>query len=221
MANFLPIWKGTKGFEGGYQSLANDSANYCPAKGKPGSQLIGTNYGISALALGDYFHRCPSVAEVKNLTPEMAQRIAKTEFWDPIQGDNIKSQAVAHLIFDATYGSGSYGPQQAKKAINKIIGKDTVPETKTFSLTDREIELINKIPEKQFFKTMFDIRVKFFKGLEYEKGYLNRINTILNMYDAALKSTKKFAMNNVGKIFFAAGVIGLSIGIIMYMRKNK
>ena len=55
MGNFSQIWTGTKGFEGGYQQLANDSANYCPAKGKPGSKLIGTKFGISAIAYGDYF----------------------------------------------------------------------------------------------------------------------------------------------------------------------
>jgi lysozyme family protein len=221
MAIFEPIWKGTKGFEGGYQSLANDSANYCPAKGKPGSQLIGTNFGISAIALGDYFNRCPSVSEVKNLSPDLAKKIAKTEFWDDIQGDKIKSQAVAHLIFDSKYGSGSYGTLAAKQAINAILGTNTVKETKTEKLTDTEIELINKIPEKQFFKTLFDIRVKFFKGLTYEEGYLNRINKLLKMYETGLKSTKKFAMDNVGKIVFAAAAIGLGIGIIMYFRRNK
>ena len=221
MASFEPIWKGTKGFEGGYQSLANDSANYCPAKGKPGSQLIGTNHGMSAIALGDYFHRCPSVAEEKNLTLEQAQRIAKTKFWDPIQGDKIKSQAVAHLIFDATYGSGSYGPQQTREAINEIMGPKTVDVFKSFSLSDKEVDLINQIDEKKFFKTLFDIRVKFFKGLTYEKGYLNRINALLAMYETGLKTTKKFAMDNAGKIVFAVAAIGLGIGIIMYLRRNK
>lgn len=220
MANFAPIWQGTKGFEGGYQSLANDSANYCPAKGKPGSQLIGTNGGISAIALGDYFHRCPTVAEVKNLSPELRQKIAKTEFWDDIQGDKIKSQAVAHLIFDSKYGSGSYGTLATKQAINKIMGPGTVKEAKTEKLTDREIDLINSIPEKQFFKALFDIRVNFFKGLTYEKGYLNRINALLAMYESGLKTTKKFAMDNVGKIVFAVAAISLGIGIIMYFKKK-
>lgn len=221
MANFDPIWNGTKGFEGGYQALANDSANYCPAKGKPGSQLIGTNFGISAIALGDYFHRCPSVTEVRNLSPEKAEEIAKTMFWDHVQGDKIKSQAVAHLIFDSKYGSGSYGTLAAKQAINKIMGPGTVPETKTDKLTDHEIDLINKIPEKEYFKALFDVRVKFFKGLTYEQGYLNRIDAILAMYDSALKTTKTYAANNIGKIIVALSVIGIGIGIIIYsQRKN-
>ncbi len=221
MANFDPIWNGTTGFEGGYQSLANDSSNYCPAKGMAGSQLIGTNHGISAILLGDYFHKCPAIADVKNLTQDQAKRIAKTKFWDVVQGDKIKSQAVAHLIFDATYGSGSYGPQQTREAINAIMGPKTVDVFKSFSLSDKEVALINEIDEQKFFKALFDIRVKFFKGLQYEKGYLNRINALLAMYDFSLKDSKKFAMDNVGKIIFAIGAIGLGIGIIMYLRRNK
>ncbi len=221
MAKFEPIWKGTKGFEGGYQALANDSANYCPGKGKPGSQLIGTNFGVSAIALADYFHRCPSVKEVKEMTPELAYKIAKTEFWDDIQGDKIKSQAVAHLIFDSKYGSGSYGPLQAKQTINKILGAGTVPETKTEKLTDKEISLINSIPEKTFFKIMSDIRIKFFKGMTYEKGYLNRMETLTSMYEAALKNTKRFTVDNIGKITLVIATVSLGIGIIMYLRRDK
>jgi lysozyme family protein len=220
VASFQPIWIGTKGFEGGYQSLANDSANYCPAKGKPGSQLIGTNYGISAIALGDYFRRCPSVSEVKNLSAQQAQVIAKTKFWDVIKGDKIKSQAVAHLIFDSIYGSGSYGPMQTREAINKTLGAKTVAVFKSFSLSDKEIALINQIDPRTFFKTLFDIRVKFFKGLTYEKGYLNRINALLLMYQNDLKSTQIQQANQFVKIGLAIAAVSLGIGILLYLKKK-
>lgn len=221
MASFEPIWNGTKGFEGGYQALINDSANYCPAKGKPGSKLVGTNHGMSAIALADYFKRCPSVLEVKNLTEAEAKKIAKLKFWDKVQGDKIKSQGVAHLIFDSLYGSGSYGPYHVRQAINKIMGPNKVNEVKSFVLSDQEINLINKIPEQVFFKTLFEIRVAFFKGLLYEQGYLNRINKLLGMYNEAFKTTKKVVFNNLGKIVFAVAIIGLTVGVIMQMKKSK
>jgi lysozyme family protein len=194
-ADFKPVWKGTKQFEGGYQAMPNDTANYCPAKGKPGSQLIGTNHGISAIGMASYIKRCPSVAEMKGLSESKAMEIAKKQYWDPIQADSIRSQAVAHLIFDSTYGSGSYGPLQVRQTINKIKGPGTVKEAKTFTLTSPEIDLINKIPEKQFFTELYNRRVQFFKGMTFEKGLTNRVNKLKDMYmqgvDMALKATKR------------------------------
>lgn len=221
MANFSQIWTGTKGFEGGYQQLANDSANYCPAKGKPGSKLIGTKFGISAIAYGDYFHRCPTVAEIKNLTPELAQKIAKTKFWDPVQGDKINSQPVAHLVFDSTYGSGSYGPLHTRKAINQLMGSGTVKEYKSFSLSDDEVNKINSLPADKLFRALSDIRKNFFKGLTYEKGYMNRMAKIVAMYSGMLADPEKLVKQHKGDILIAFTVLAIGVGTFLLIRKYR
>ncbi|MFY9308544.1 MAG: glycosyl hydrolase 108 family protein [Bacteroidia bacterium] len=219
MGSFTPIWKGTKGFEGGYQQLANDSANYCPAKGKPGSKLIGTKFGISAIAYGDYFQRCPTVEEIKNLTPELAQKIAKTKFWDAVQGDKIKSQPVAHLVFDSVYGSGSYGPLHTRQAINKLMGAGTVQEYKSFELSDNEVEKINSLPDNKFFTVLSDIRKSFFKGLTYEKGYLNRMAKIVAMYSTGFFSdAEEVVKEHKGGVVIGITVIALGIGAFFLIR---
>ncbi len=211
MANFDLIWKGTKGFEGGYQALSKDSGNYCPPKGKPGSELIGTNMGISAIAYKEYFNRCPSVSDMKNLAPDVARKIAKTEFWDSLKLDKVKSQAVAHLIFDGMFMSGSYGPEQVRKAINSIKGKNTVKVFKSFSLSDQEVALINSIPEKKFFTALYAIRKAFLTGQTYEKGYLARIGQILNMYQAGMSAVNAGVQSKTVKII---AITGLVIGIL-------
>lgn len=221
MGNFLQIWTGTKGFEGGYQQLANDSANYCPAKGKPGSKLIGTKFGISAIAYGDYFHRCPTVEEIKNLTPELAQKIAKTKFWDPVQGDKIQSQPVAHLIFDSVYGSGSYGPLHTRQAINKLMGVGTVKEYKSFNLSEDEVNKINNLPAGKFFDTLSAIRKNFFKGLTYEKGYLNRMAKLVAMYSGMLSDSTEVVKKHKGKVVAVLSVIALSIGTFLWIRHHR
>lgn len=223
MADFIPIWKGTKGFEGGYQQLANDSANYCPAKGKPGSKLIGTKFGISAIAYGDYFKRCPSVEEIKNLTPELAQKIAKTKFWDQVQGDKISSQAVAHLVFDSVYGSGSYGPLHTRQAVNKLMGAGTVKEFKSFTLSTDEVQKINSLPSEKFFQTLSAIRKNFFKGLTYEKGYMNRMAKIVSMYAGMLSQPEAIVKQHPNGVIIALSVVALGVGIfftIRYYRKK-
>lgn len=221
MANFSSVWAGTKGFEGGYQQLANDSANYCPAKGKPGSKLIGTKYGISAIAYGDYFKRCPTVAEIKNLTPELAQKIAKSKFWDQVQGDKINSQPVAHLVFDSVYGSGSYGPLHTRQAINKLMGKGTVQEYKSFKLSDDEISKINSLSASKFFTTLSDIRKNFFKGLTYEKGYMNRMAKIVAMYSGMLTNPEQLVKQHKGGVLIAFTVLAVGVGTFLLIRHYK
>lgn len=218
MGSFSQIWTGTKGFEGGYQQLVNDVANYCPAKGKPGSKLIGTKFGISAIAFGDYFHRCPGVAEMKNLDTQTAEKIAKAKFWDPVQGDKINSQPVAHLVFDATYGSGSYGPLHARRAINQVLGQGTVKEYKSFNLSDSEVSKINSIPPTTFFNTLMAIRKKFFKGLTYEQGYMNRMNQLIAMYAGILAEPEQAIVHHAKGLGIAVGIIALGVSIVIYVR---
>jgi lysozyme family protein len=221
MGSFAQIWTGTKGFEGGYQQLANDVANYCPAKGKPGSKLIGTKFGISAIAYGDYFHRCPTVDEIKNLSPDLAQKIAKAKYWDPVQGDKIRSQAVAHLVFDSVYGSGGYGPLHTRRAINKLMGPGTVKEYKSFNLSNDEVSKINSLPADKFFNTLMDIRKDFFRGLAYEQGYMNRMAKIAAMYVQALSHPEEVIKHHSGAAAIVLGVIAVGVGTVFIVRAYK
>lgn len=221
MGDFAAIWKGTKGFEGGYQQLANDSANYCPAKGKPGSRLIGTKYGISAIAYGDYFHKCPTVEQIKNLTPELAQKIARTKFWNPIQGDRLQNQAVAHLVFDSIYGSGSIGVLHTRQAINQLMGAGTVKEYKSFSLSNDEVARINRLPADQFFKTLSGIRKNFFKGLTYEKGYMNRMAKIVATYAGMLSDPANVVRHHKAGVTILLSVIILGTSTFFFIRWQR
>lgn len=221
MGDFAAIWKGTKGFEGGYQQLANDSANYCPAKGKPGSKLIGTKYGISAIAYGDYFHRCPTIEQIKNLTPELAQKIARTKFWDPIQGDKLQSQAVAHLVFDSVYGSGSIGVLHTRQAINQLAGAGTVKEFKSFNLSNDEVARINRLPADRFFTALSNIRKNFFKGLTYEKGYMNRMAKIVATYAGMLSDPAGVVKRHKAGVVILLSVIALGTGAFFLMRWQR
>lgn len=221
MGDFAQIWKGTKGFEGGYQQLANDSANYCPAKGKPGSKLIGTKFGISAIAYGDYFHRCPTAEEIKNLSPELAYKIAKTKFWDPVQGDRIRNQAVAHLVFDSVYGSGSYGPLHTRQAINKLKGPGTVKEFKSFALSNDEVDKINSLSPGAVFKTLSTIRKNFFKGMTYERGYMNRMAKITAMYAGMLTDQGTVVMHHKAGLVITLSLIVLGAGAFYLIRRHN
>jgi lysozyme family protein len=218
MANFDKIWANTKEFEGGFQQLALDTANYCPGQGKPGATLIGTNHGISAIGFAHYNNDvCPTVSQIKNLSVTEAKKIAKKQYWDPIQGDKINSQAVANLIFDITYG-GSSGPLHVRQAINQIKGKGTVSEFKSFTLTDAEIKLINSIPEKQLFDTLVAIRRNYYVGHTYQAGLTTRLNKLAAMYGPTLKNAVLSAQKHIVPILIIGSLFSIGLFIIL---KNK
>ena len=213
MANFNEVWSKTKSFEGGYQAMPGDSGNYCPSKNSAGSKLIGTNYGISAIGYAQYKGSCPTVAEMKNLNETTARDVAKKNYWDKIQGDKIHSQAIAHLIFDFTYG-GSDGPKQVREAINQIKGANTVKEYRSFDLSNKEIDLINSINEKQLFDKLTAIRAKWYTGSTYEEGLTNRLNQLKAMYNNALGKVSRHQT-------LAAAATLLIIGsVIFFVIKN-
>lgn len=216
-ADFGQVWSKTKVFEGGYQAMPGDIGNYCPAKGKPGSTIIGTKYGISAQGLAHYIKRCPTVQEMKSLTQEKAREVAKNQYWNPVKGDKIRSQAIAHLIFDITYG-GSAGPLHVRQSINAIKGKDTVSEFKSFNLSDKEVDLINSIPEKQLFSEIYRRRKNFYQGSTYEAGLTNRLNKLKDMYMQGLDVTTAFAKRNFFPIIAVASLVG--IGLYFALKKK-
>ncbi len=221
MARFEPIWESTIDLEKGYQADAKDSGNYCPPKGQSGAQVIGTNHGISAIAYKQYFGSCPTVQQMKSLTQATAKKIGKVQFWDPLLGDKIKSQAVAHIIFDATFNSGSYGPQQVRKTINALKGQGTVAEGKSMSLSAKEVELVNSLPEKRFFDTFAALRKQFFAGQTYEAGLNNRLNKLKAVYVNTLEDAVATGKKYLVPLIVGSLVLGAGIFIIIYYKNKK
>lgn len=180
MADFNSIASKTFNFEGGYQNYSNDTANYC------NGQLIGTNHGISAVAYKGYYKKCPTVADMKNLTIEQAKTIYKANYWNPIQGDLINNQSVAHIFFDAHIASGGEGIKRIKKYINKYYGVTKIPVT-TSSLTVSDSVLINNADAKKIFEIAKQGEIENRNYLAtknpskygmFLKGWLNRLSKI-------------------------------------------
>lgn len=181
MSAFDSIVSKTFTFEGGFQQFPTDTANYNSL-----GQLIGTNHGISATAYEQYLKRPPTVADVQAITTDIAKDVYKKLFWDKVQGDLIKNDSIAHLVFDSHIGSGGTGLKQVRKALNTVAGKQVVPET-TKPLTVAEVNVINALPQQQFFDKLKYLRLSFFQALAtnnpakyamFLKGWNNRLAQI-------------------------------------------
>lgn len=196
MADFTPIAEKTLILEGGYQSFPNDSANYTSSH-----KLVGTNFGISAIAYEDYLGREPSIEDMKALTKAKALAVYKKNFWDKLQGDKIKNHSVAHIIFDAYIASGSLGIQRVRKYINEYTGYSRVSVSRISNLNDDEIKAINGIAnQKALFELIkqgeIDARMALVnsnpaKYGQFKQGWINRLNKI--NYEGRLLSFGKVA----------------------------
>lgn len=84
------------GIEQGFQKDPKDPGNW--TGGKVGSgRLVGTKYGVSAASY--------PYLDIENITLDHAQQIAKNDFWDKFQGDQMPAP-VALCVFDFGYNAG-------------------------------------------------------------------------------------------------------------------
>ena len=199
MAQFDPIFKLTLNHEGGFQQLANDSANYVNGK------LIGTNRGISAVGYYDFYKKVPTVQDMKNLTVEQAKAIYKKNYWDKINGDKIQNQSVAELMFQYIIGSGASQLSDLKAIANIIAGKKVMAEIDK-SFTDAEAAIINSLPAVKYWAALKAWRHAFFIRLTNAKPKLKQFlrgwQSRLDSYVFKPSPTDTPYSNSNGTFFF-------------------
>ena len=170
MANFEPIYEKTLKFEGGYQAMPSDSANYNSL-----GQLVGTKYGISAVAWESYFHRPASVQDIQQVTPELAKKIFKAKYWDQIQGDSIHSQAIADIIFALYIGNPAKSNQITKKAL--ALNGTEISVSNPYS--DQVVKAINRTNSQKLFETIKSLQLEYTQNMraEISKGWTRKISS--------------------------------------------
>lgn len=157
--NFVLKW------EGGYSNHPNDSGG-------------STNFGITQKTYEMYLVRKKhGMKPVKSISIEEVKEIYKSEFWDRISGDKIKSPMISFALFDWAVNTG------VKRAVRHIqeclnIRNDGVMGPNTLSAIN------NATPIELLFK-LLDKRVSFYKKISsknmrgvFLKGWMNRVEDL-------------------------------------------
>lgn len=99
--------------EGGYQAMPDDNGNYC------NGQLIGTKYGVSAVAFGTWAGRCPTVTEMQSLATDTAYQFYSWYFnyWNLY---HIENQKFFELLANNTMGSPTGAAKAEQRALNRL-----------------------------------------------------------------------------------------------------
>lgn len=172
----------TLNFEGGFQNFANDSANYTRS-----GKLVGTNRGISAIAYEQYLGKEPTVADIKAITPEIAKAVYYKLFWLPMQGDQLKNDGVAWVIFDSYIATGNL--KTARKGINLGLGKKVIQET-AVPFNTFTVNAVNKGDSATLIKSVVKANVEQRKAIGNEDFIDGWINRLTKLQDNALQLVK-------------------------------
>jgi lysozyme family protein len=158
--------------EGGYQNLIGDSGNY-NSKG----ERVGTNFGISARFYESILKRPPTVADMKALTLDNANKLYKIYFWDAIQGDSLVNQSVANIIADHAVNGGELSIAKPVQLILRNKFKKTI-------VVDGDIgpataKLINSVKQATLFDEIKNARLQIYANIggQFLNTWINRLNS--------------------------------------------
>ncbi|GAL83422.1 hypothetical protein MYP_649 [Sporocytophaga myxococcoides] len=191
--------------EKGYQNNPKDNGNFvCGVN-------VGTNFGISAPVLKDWLGRCPTAAEMKNLSRETAIKIYHTKYWVPIKGDEIKNQSFANALFDTHVNQGNGG---MKSILQKAFTELSITVKPTFPINSDTVSAINKANQEKLFEA--------FKKFREQRYLANSDSSFISGWLSRSESFE-FIKNNKGKIFiFIAAIAVLILSYYFFIvRKSK
>jgi len=151
-------------YEGGYQADPNDKGNYTGCAVGAGT-LKGTNRGISACSYPN--------EDIKGMTEARAKEIYRSDFWDPIQGDELPAGPDL-CTFDGSVNSGrSRGVQWLQHAVGVDADGIVGPVT---------IEAARDADDHTTIDRICDDRMAFLRSLStwdlYGKGWTARVEDV-------------------------------------------
>lgn len=166
MADFEQAVKVVLKHEGGYVNHPAD----------PGGA---TNRGIIFSLFKQYAKSLglePTVDALKTLTEDQAKFIYREHFWDKMKGDDIQSQAVAEIVFDAFVNMGVRAIKLLQIELGVSVDGHIGPVT---------LAAINHAAPGVLFEQFKDARTDYYNRLAenkpsmkvFLKGWLNRVNS--------------------------------------------
>lgn len=203
MADYKQMVSWIKKWEGGLSKATTDSASKDPV---PDGSGYHTNKGVTwttfkSLASKLGYDATPAL--FYKMPDDIWGKIFKIGYWDPIAGDNIKSQAIAETMADWAWGAG---PGTAVKNLKKYLGV-----TQTTTMDSATLALVNSKDEQSFLKGLSDYKKNWYLTLPNQQanyaGWANRLN---DLYKVTLGK-----IGTAGKIGIIAIIALVGIGFFV------
>jgi lysozyme family protein len=157
--------------EGGFQDDPGDSGNYA------GSQLLGTNYGVTPNALAAFKNVSVdeiTLDDIKNLTKEDAMELYAQDYYYRPGYDKIENEELQKNVVDMAVNAGA---PQATKLLQGIVGADVdgiLGSNTLQAINDSGVNTNDYSTERKRF--YLDITMSDPSKLPYLLGWVNRAN---------------------------------------------
>jgi len=157
--------------EGGYQDIPEDTGNYACGV------LVGTNMGVSAVALSNWYNRCITRDEMENLDVDTAFSFYAWYF-DIYNCYKIESQKLAELCMNNTMGSPTGAAKTEQRALNKL-GYNVTVDGNRGPNTLAALNAAWKRSPSTIYNAIRDEWIVYLKSLnrpQFIDGWLYRVN---------------------------------------------
>ena len=226
MADYKNIVPFIRKSEGGLSSNPKDNAskNASPCGNKDGYP-IHTNKGITwatfqgLASKGGYSASCDNFI---NMPDSVWYKVYKTGFWDVIQGDKIRNQAIANTFVEMIWGSGLGSVSKGTGTLGWLNSFFKKNYDKNLTTISQMVDFVNKLDKEgqtpELFEKLNDFRATKYKSLNqptFTKGWLNRL-------DAFYVLNKPYALSSGNKLALIAGIGLIALGgAYIYVRTRK
>jgi lysozyme family protein len=223
MAVYTKIVSFIKAKEGGLSSATTDTASNNPSNCGNGSngRPYHTNKGVTwstfkglSSKLG-YSATCDNFKKMPN---DIWGKIYKDGYWNPMQGDRIKNQAIANTFVEMAWLSGVGSNTSSKGAIAYIKKFFKSKYNKSFDNITEIVDYVNELDNNgqtpELFEKLYDFRKSLYTSFNQPsnlKGWVNRL-------DAFYLLNKPYATSTKTKTTIAVGVLLIVAGATIYYK---
>ena len=218
MADYKNLVDFIKVKEGGISAEPKDNASKYPSpcgKDKSGNPYH-TNKGIqwatfkSLASKGGYTASCDNFLKMPD---DIWNKVYKVGFWDEIQGDRIKNQAIANTFVEMVWGSGLGSVSRGTGAVGWLNSFFKKNYNQNLTTITQMVDYVNKLDNEgktsDLFEKLNNFRKDKYKALNqptFLKGWLNRLNSFYVLNKPYAISTKEKTSIGLGLLLIVAGV---------------
>ena len=170
--------------EAGYSDDRGDNGNFIDVP-SGGRRFIGTNHGISAPILAEYFKkqgikRLLTKDDMINLSYKTALKIYKADYWDAQHLSELADQNVANVIYD---GCVNQGTDAMRSIVRDALEENGIEISDNDVIFSKEVlSKANDIDPVELFNSIKNFRELRYKESEtfrrHGEGWLNRLDAI-------------------------------------------
>lgn len=226
MAQYTKIINFIKSKEGGLSSATTDTASKNPSNCGNGSngKPYHTNKGVTwstfkglSSKLG-YSASCDNFLKMPN---DIWGKIYKDGYWNPMQGDRIKNQAIANTFVEMAWGSGVGSNTSTKGAIGYLKNFFKSRYNKNLDNITQIVDYVNDLDDSgqtpELFEKLYDFRKSLYTSFNQPsnlKGWINRL-------DAFYLLNKPYATSKKTTTTIAIGILLIVAGATLYYKYGR